>query len=154
MARFRFRMQNILNLKEKLETQAEMRFAEQKKKLNEAEQVKMRLLERKAFLEDEGRRLRSDTLDLLEIQNNDLNRRLCDEDILVADEKIKREKKLLELRRQELENIMKERKAQEKLREHAFERFLKEEAAAESKIIDELTSYTYGQKTKEKAKAE
>ena len=154
MARFRFRMQNILNLKEKLETQAEMRFAEQKKKLNEAEQVKMRLLERKAFLEDEGRRLRSDTLDLLEIQNNDLNRRLCDEDILVADEKIKREKKLLELRRQELENIMKERKAQEKLREHAFERFLKEEAAAESKIIDELTSYSYGQKAKTKAKAE
>ena len=151
MARFRFRMQNILNLKEKLETQAEMRFAEQKKILNDAEQAKARLLERKAFLEDEGRRLRSDTLDLLEIQNNDLSRRLCDEDILKADEKIKREKKILELRRQELENIMKERKAQEKLREHAFEKFLKEEAAAESKIIDELTSYTYGQKTKEKA---
>ena len=148
MARFRFRMQNILNLKEKLETQAEMRFAEQKKILNEAIDAKNALLERLSFLEEEAKRLRSDTLDLLEIQNNDLSRRLVREDIVRADERIRREERILEQRRKELENVMKERKAQEKLREHAFERFLKEEAAAESKMIDELTSYTYGQKTR------
>ncbi len=146
MARFKFRMQNILNLKEKLETQAEMRFAEQKKALNEAVRAKDILLNRKAELEEEAKRLRTDELDLLEIQNNDLSRRLCDEDIVRADERIKREEHVLELRRQELENVMKERKAQEKLREHAFQRFLQEEAAAESKAIDELTSYQYGQK--------
>ncbi len=146
MARFKFRMQNILNLKEKLETQAEMRFAQQRMVLNEAERAKELLLERKAALEEEAKRLRKDSLDLLEIQNNDLSRRLCAEDIVRSEEKIKREKKILELRRKELENVMKERKAQEKLREKAFERFLREEAAAESKTIDELTSYTYGQK--------
>ena len=148
MARFRFRMQNILNLKEKLETQAEMRFAEQKKVLNEAIEAKNELLKRLDFLEEEAKRLRSDALDLLEIQNNDLSRRLVREDIVRADERIKREERILEQRRQEFENVMKERKAQEKLREHAFERFLKEEAAAESKMIDELTSYTYGQKVR------
>ncbi|MBQ9549763.1 MAG: flagellar FliJ family protein [Lachnospiraceae bacterium] len=146
MARFKFRMQNILNLKEKLETQAEMRFAQQRMVLNEAERAKELLLERKAALEEEAKKLRKDSLDLLEIQNNDLSRRLCAEDIVRAEEKIKREKKVLELRRRELENVMKERKAQEKLREKAFERFLREEAAAESKSIDELTSYVYGQK--------
>ncbi len=146
MARFKFRMQNILNLKEKLETQAEMRFAEQKKALNEAVRAKDILLKRKAELEEEAKRLRTDELVLLEIQNNDLSRRLCDEDIMRADERIKREEHVLELRRQELENVMKERKAQEKLREHAFQRFLQEEAAAESKAIDELTSYQYGKK--------
>lgn len=146
MARFKFRMQNILNLKEKLETQAEMRFAQQRMVLNEAERAKELLLGRKAALEEEAKRLRKDSLDLLEIQNNDLSRRLCAEDIVRSEEKIKREKKILELRRRELENVMKERKAQEKLREKAFERFLREEAAAESKSIDELTSYTYGQK--------
>ncbi|MBQ6968508.1 MAG: flagellar FliJ family protein [Lachnospiraceae bacterium] len=148
MARFRFRMQNILNLKEKLETQAEMRFAEQKKVLNEAIEAKNELLRRLAFLEEEAKRLRSDTLDLLEIQNNDLSRRLVQEDIIRADDRIRREERILEQRRKELENVMKERKAQEKLREHAFERFLKEEAAAESKMIDELTSYVYGQKVR------
>jgi len=35
---------------------------------------------------------------------------------------------------------------QEKLREKAFETFIKEENARESKEVDELTSYTYGQK--------
>ncbi len=148
MARFRFRMQNILNLKEKLETQAEMRFAEQKRVLNEAIRKKEELCEKRVFLEEEAKRLRSDILDLLEIQNNDLSRRLLEEDIIRADQKIKREERILEQRRAELENVMKERKAQEKLREHAFQRFLKEEAAAESKMIDELTSYTYGQKVR------
>ena len=146
MARFKFRMQNILNLKEKLETQAEMRFAQQKQVLDEAVKFRESLLRRKKELEEEGRRIRSDTLDLLEIQNNDLSRRLCDEDIIRAGERIRREEHVLELRRQELEKVMKERKAQEKLRERAFQKFLQEEAAAESKQIDELTSYQYGQK--------
>ena len=148
MARFRFRMQNILNLKEKLETQAEMRFAEQKRALDAAVRAKEELLKRRKELSEEGRKLRLETLDLLEIENNDLSVRLCDEEILKAEDRIKREEKLLELRRKELENVMKERKAQEKLRERAFQRFLQEEAAAESKAIDELTSYTYGQKTR------
>lgn len=139
-------MQNILNLKEKLETQAEMRFAEQKKVLNEAIAAKDELMRKRELLGEEALRLRSDELDLLEIQNNELSIRLCEEDIILADQRIKREEATLELRRKELESVMKERKAQEKLREHAFQQFLKDEAAAESKAIDELTSYTYGQK--------
>ena len=34
----------------------------------------------------------------------------------------------------------------EKLKENAFQDFLKEEQAAESRAIDELTTYTHGQK--------
>ncbi|MBQ7724975.1 MAG: flagellar FliJ family protein [Lachnospiraceae bacterium] len=146
MARFKFRMQNILNLKQKLETQAEMRFAEQKKVLNEAIAAKEELLRKRESLGEEALRLRSDALDILEIQNNELSIRLCEEDIILAEQRIKREEATLEMRRKELESIMKERKAQEKLREHAFQQFLKDEAAAESKAIDELTSYSYGQK--------
>ena len=41
---------------------------------------------------------------------------------------------------------MQERKIQEKLRENAFEAFMKEENAREGKEVDELVSYTYGQK--------
>ena len=36
----------------------------------------------------------------------------------------------------------------ETLREKAFEVFMQEENHTESKAIDELTSYTYGQKTR------
>ena len=37
----------------------------------------------------------------------------------------------------------------ERLKEKAFEQFMREENAAESKAVDELTSYTYGQRRKE-----
>ena len=45
-----------------------------------------------------------------------------------------------------LQTLMQERKAHEKLKENAFEAFMKEEQAAESKEIDQLTTYTHGQK--------
>jgi len=44
---------------------------------------------------------------------------------------------------------MQERKTQEILKEKAFDAFKKEIAQAESKEIDELTSYVFGQKGKE-----
>ena len=51
--------------------------------------------------------------------------------------------KELEEARDKLNAVMQERKVQEKLREKAFEEFKKELAAAETKEIDELVSYTY-----------
>ena len=52
----------------------------------------------------------------------------------------------LETARERMRVAMQERKTQEKLREKAFDEFLQEENLAEMKVIDELTSYTYGQK--------
>jgi len=46
---------------------------------------------------------------------------------------------------------MMERKTYDKLREKAFDEFMAEEKRAESKMVDELTSYTHGQKIKENA---
>ena len=47
---------------------------------------------------------------------------------------------------QRLTEIMKDRKTHEKLKEKAFEQFLQDENARESKEIDELTSYRHGKK--------
>ena len=44
---------------------------------------------------------------------------------------------------------MQERKTHEKLKEKEFEQFLLDEAASESKEIDELVSYRHGQKKEE-----
>ena len=46
---------------------------------------------------------------------------------------------------EKLKQCMVERKAQETLRQKAFEEFLKEENRAEMKEIDQLTSYMYSQ---------
>ena len=52
----------------------------------------------------------------------------------------------LEDAREKLQLAMQESKTQNKLKEKAFDEFVKEENAKESKEIDELVSYTYGQK--------
>ena len=51
--------------------------------------------------------------------------------------------KELEDARAALNEVMQERKVQEKLREKAFDEFKRELAATETKEIDELVSYTY-----------
>ncbi len=55
---------------------------------------------------------------------------------------------VVELAREKLTEIMQERKMHEKLKEKALLQFLDEEKAAEAKVVDELTSYTYGQRGK------
>lgn len=149
MAKFRYRMQNILDLKLKLEEQAKMEYAEQRKRLTEAEQKEQELRDQKDDYMDEAVRLRQDKLNILDIKGN--VGALNTMDILIEKqvEVVRQEEEQLEERRARLENVMKERKAQEKLREKAFERYMHEENAAESKMIDELTSYTYGNRRKE-----
>lgn len=53
---------------------------------------------------------------------------------------------VLEQARIKLAEVMMERKTHETLKEKAFEEFLREENRREGKEVDELTSYTYGQK--------
>ena len=69
-----------------------------------------------------------------------------DEYIAVQKIEIRKAEEALEKERQKLQEAVQERKIQEKLRENAFEVFMKEENARESKEVDELVSYTYGQK--------
>ena len=146
MSKFIYRMQNILNLKEKLEDQAKMAYSSQLQVLAEARREKVRLEERRNAYLEEGKRLRLGPLDLLKIYENKNNVLGMDQMIESQEKVIEREKHELRRRRERYEEVMKERKAQDKLKEHAFEQFLRDENAAESKQIDELTSYVYGVK--------
>ena len=70
MSKFVYRMQNILNLKYKLEEQAKMEFAAARKRLDEEEEKLDILYGRKASYEEEGRKLREDDLNVLDILDN------------------------------------------------------------------------------------
>ena len=52
--------------------------------------------------------------------------------------------KNVEAARQRLQDVMQERKTHEKLKEYAFDEYVKEMNAEESKAIDELVSYNFG----------
>ena len=146
MSKFVYRMQNILDLKEKLETQARMAYATQRAVLSREEEKRDALIARKEKLEQEIRDMTGGNLKALDLKH--ASEGITTMKYLIADQEkaVLREERVLDARRAELEEIMKERKAQEKLREKAFAQFLKDENAAESKMVDELTSYSFGTK--------
>ena len=139
-------MQNILNLKYKLEEQAKLDFAAARKRLDDELEKLELLFGRKAAYEEEGRRLRENELNVQDILDNKNAILQMDDYILLQKVQVSRAEEELEEERRKLQEIRQERQVQEKLREKAFEIFIKEENARESKEVDELTSYTYGQK--------
>ena len=146
MARFRYSMQSILNIKMKLETQAKQEFSAAKAALDEEERRLQALVDRKKGYEQERKRLLEGTLNLRKIEENK-TAILCMEDYIEKQRfNVEDAKRNLEKARQRLEEVIMERKTHEKLKEKAFQQFLMEEKKQESKEIDPLTSYTYGQR--------
>lgn len=144
MAKFVYSMQNILNLNEKLEDQAKMAYASQQAVVNEEEEKEQHLKDRKAAYEDEARRIREDSVNVKEMMLNANAISIMGELINEQHGVVLKEEKVLEVRRAALEEAMKDRKTQEKLKEKAFDVFKQELAMEESKEIDQLTSYTFG----------
>ena len=116
MARFVFSMQNILNMKEKLEDQAKNNFAQANLHLQEAiaeqESLEQRLAEAKKKLQQDI----SDALDIRSIRNQEdaveIFRMYVRQQILV----VKQREKEVDVAREHLNEAMKERKTFEKLR--------------------------------------
>lgn len=154
MSKFVYRMQNILNIKEKLEEQAKMDYGMARARLTEEEEKLERLFGRRAGYEDVAREALREELHPRQMRENKEAILRMDEFIDLQRLEIQKAEEKLEEERVKLQDAMQERKIQEKLRENAFEVFMEEEKARESREIDELTSYTYGQKKAGEAPAE
>jgi len=143
-------MQSILDIKVKLETQAKMQFASAKHALDVEEEKLKILKDRKEGYFEEARNLRNNSLNVKQLRDNKAAIQTMDNFIEEQKEHVRAAQERLEDARARLQEIMQERKIQEKLREKSFEDFLMEENHRESKEVDELTSYTYGQRRMEK----
>lgn len=148
MAKFVYRMQSLLNIQYQLETQAKMELGRAQMRLTQEEEKLQGLIDRKTAYLEEGRRLRSSRLYIMDLKDNRNAMLIMDEKIEDQREQVKFAEKHVEEARNRLQEVMKERKMHEKLREKAFVEFVREENAAEHKAVDELTSYTYGQRSK------
>lgn len=149
MAKFKYRMQNILDIKQKLEESAKMEFGEANVRVMEEEEKLAVIEDRKRAYENEAGRLRSAKLQVADIKNNTKAISVLGDMKKVQESEVDKAKNILEQKRVKLQVAMQERKTQEKLYENAFEEFVREENARESKEVDELTSYVYGKRTKE-----
>lgn len=148
MAKFRYRMQSILNIQYQLETQAKMELGRAQMRLMEEEEKLQTLIDRKEAYLEEGRKMRSDAVNVDDLRENTNAVLIMDGMIEMQREQVALAEKEVEAARLKLQGIMQERKMHEKLKEKAFEQFRQEENAAEGKAVDELTSYTYGQRGK------
>lgn len=146
MAKFVYRMQNILDIKQKLETQAQMTFALANRRYMEEQQKLQEELVRRMKYEKKLRESMGGDIQVQSVMNarSDLNTmKTIVRRQMMEVHKAERE---LEDARQALNSVMQERKVQEKLREKAFDAFKKELAVQETKEIDELVSYTFNGK--------
>ena len=144
MVKFIYKMQSLLNIKEKLEEQEKTAYGLARAALNEEEEKLDHLVARKNRYVEEKRQKMSELLDVLELTK--LEQAIHSTELLISDQilAVKRAEKAVALAQIRLENAMKERKIQEKLKENAFEEFKKEIEAAEQQEINELVTYRFG----------
>ena len=154
MAKFRYRMQSILNIKYQLETRAKMEVGRAQMQLNEEEERLRNFIDRKESYLEEGRQMRRQALNVNDLRDNRNAMRVMDDRIEEQKVQVRKAEEVLEKAREKLKEIMQERKMHEKLKEKALDQFLQEEKAAEGKVVDELTSYTYGQRGKRNGNGE
>lgn len=149
MAKFVYRMQNILDLKLKLEEQAKIAFSLANAALREEEHKLEIIYEEMHMYEQKLKNAGIGSIDIMELKR-------CSEAIEIKKQhakeqqnRIKIAERNVELARMKLNSVMIERKTQEILREKAFEEFKKEINEEEKKVTDELTSYQYNGNRKE-----
>ena len=150
MAKFIYKMQNILDIKLKLEEVSKQEYSEAVNKLR-IEEEKLRILKsRKNKYIEEYNLLILGRLDFLKIEETynyiEIIKVKIHEQELVVNNHLE----ILENARIKLEKMMKERKTYEKLKENDFEIFLQEINDIEKKEIDELISYRQKRKLEEK----
>ncbi len=143
MAKFVYRMQNILELTEKLEAQEKINFGIAQQAVNDEQDKLKELLAKRTEYDKLHEDLVKGDIDFLKLKQ-------CEQAITIMKVKIRdqmlelqKAQRNLERARKKLDEVMKDRKTHENLRDKAFEEFKKELAAEESKATDELVSYTY-----------
>ncbi len=142
-------MQNLLDMKEKLEEQAKNNYSQANMRLMEAEEELRRLRDRVAEAQELLRLEIESSLDVRSIRRRENAIEILRMYVRQQEFVVLQRQKDVEAARELLNEAMKERKTYEKLRERAFEEFKLEENRKEQKEIDELVSYRFGAVIKE-----
>ena len=135
MAKFAYRMQSILDIKEKMEGQAKIAYGVAK--LMDEQGKLQQIMIRKAGYESQARNLVNGTIDVPKIKE-------CKRAVDTMKTMQRSQMMNVHVAEKNVEAArLMERKTHERLKEQAFEVFKQEMQYAENKEIDELVSYTY-----------
>ena len=143
MKKFLYQMQNILDLKYKIEEQEKNNYSIAKQRLNEEEEKLNSLQQRKLDYENELREMMLSRLLVTQIRRYEDAIETMKHLIVTQTQVVKKAQQVVDLAMTKLEFAMKERKIHEKLREKAFEEYVIEWNEEEKKEIDELVSFQH-----------
>lgn len=143
MAKFRYRMQNILDIKIKMETQEKNEFGIAARRLAEEEEKLEELHARQTGYYADLKEAQEGNLDIKEINNLKTSINTMKSLIRTQMLEVNKAQRELELARARLNEVMMERKTHENLKERDFEIFKADIAAQEAKEIDQLISFTH-----------
>lgn len=147
MAKFIYKMENILGIKYKMEDQAKTSYGLARKRLMKEEERLHELNLRLEGYQNKGKELRMQKLDIMKLKEYTEASEIVKKEIKQQELAVKKAEQQVELARQRLNIAMLERKTHEKLKENAKEVFFLEVASGERKEIDELVSYRYNNPT-------
>lgn len=143
MKKFRYNLENLLQVKLKLEDQAKIAYGAARLRLTKEEEKLAELQRKKASYEEEQRELRKARLDLVRIRKSAEAIEIMEQKVKQQAAAVRNATQRLEVARIRLNDAMVERKTQEKLKEKAWEEYLLEFDAEERKEVDELNSFQY-----------
>lgn len=146
MAKFRYRMQNILDIKMKLESQAKIAYGIANQKYLEEQRKLQEIVLRRTSYEKALKESMLGTIDVRKVSRARADVNTMKTIMRRQMIEVHKAEKQLEDARKALNEVMMERKTHEKLKEKAFEQFKVELNAEESKEIDQLVSYTYNER--------
>ena len=154
MAKFRYSMQNVLDVKYKLEDQAKTAFSQAQMKVNEAQEQLQLLVQRREGYEEQKQRLMQNRLGVRKLNE-------CQQAIETMEYYERNQKKkiaaleaVLDNARRKLQEAMIDRKTHEKLKDNEFQVFLQELNEQEKKEIDELVSFQHNKTEEEESLSE
>ena len=147
MAKFNFKMASILSIREKMEDLKKNEFGKAVKQLEiEKNRMVNLLLAEKNCIDSFRQKLQTGTYPE-DVRMHNLYLKRLEFLKIKQQEMIDAAEIVVEERRLELVEAMRERKALEILKENQYEEFLMEEKQAEQKVVDEIVSYRGAKKS-------
>ena len=150
MAKFRYSMHNVLEIKYKLEEQAKTAFSQAQQNVNMAKEELASLYERKEQYQETKKDILLKKINVQKLNECQMAMETMDYYIVAQKKKLAALEAVLDNARRKLNEAMVDCKTHEKLKEKEYEIFLQELNNQEKKEIDELVSFQYNDTLKYK----
>lgn len=147
MAKFIYKMENILGIKYKMEDQAKTSYGIARRKLIKEEELLYEQKDRLEGYQIRSKELRMQKLDIMKLKEYTEASEMMKKEIKLQELNVKKAEQQVELARVRLNAAILERKTHEKLKDNAKEIFFLEVAQTERKEIDELVSFRFNNPT-------